>query len=72
MSQYDRTLPEAGFVGFIPVKETELAKMLAKLVAPAGEFPGGSSFAVTADMSNQTYRKLWLTPTSAKRLGVAL
>lgn len=64
---YDSRLP-ALFPTCVVLSEGQLAEKLAVLLSPDADYTNGSSFAVTVD-TNQGMRKLWLTESSAERLG---
>jgi hypothetical protein len=65
---YRSVLPEV-FPFCIVTSEAKVAEKLAILIAPSAEYPNGSSFAVTTDVSPDM-RCLYLSSCSAKRLGV--
>jgi hypothetical protein len=67
---YRSVLPQV-FTRSVVVDEGQVAAMISKLLAPDSRFPNGSSFAITVDVEDGR-RCVWLSESSAKRLGLAL
>jgi hypothetical protein len=67
MSRYRAYLPAVfPYCAFVPWPD--LARVVAVLTTPDAEYPAGSSFAVTADVSDDTSACLYLSRVSRERV----